>query len=68
VLGIIPDEFKQESNYELVYGLVRLLIEMRTEARAAKDFKRSDQIRDQLLALGVVLEDGRGGTTYRLTK
>ena len=68
VLGIISDEFKQESNYELVDGLVRMLIEMRTEARRAKDFKRSDQIRDQLAALGVVLEDGRDGTTYRLTQ
>ena len=68
VLGVIPDEFKQESNFELVDGLVRMLIEMRKEARQAKDFKRSDQIRDQLAALGVVLEDGRGGTTYRLTK
>ncbi len=68
VLGIIPNEFTQESNYELVDGLVRMLIEMRKDARAAKDFKRSDQIRDQLLALGVVLEDGRGGTTFRLTK
>jgi cysteinyl-tRNA synthetase len=68
VLGIIPDEFKQESNYELVDGLVQLLIEMRKDARAAKDFKRGDQIRDQLAALGVVLEDGRSGTTYRLTK
>jgi cysteinyl-tRNA synthetase len=68
VLGIIPDEFKQESNYELVDGLVRMLIEMRKDARQAKDFKRSDQIRDQLAALGVVLEDGRGGTAYRLTK
>jgi cysteinyl-tRNA synthetase len=68
VLGIIPGEFKQESNYELVDGLVRMLIEMRKDARAAKDFKRSDQIRDQLLALGVVLEDGRGGTAFRLTK
>ena len=68
VLGVIPDEFKQESNFELVDGLVRLLIDMRKEARQAKDFKRSDQIRDQLAALGVVLEDGRGGTAYRLTK
>jgi cysteinyl-tRNA synthetase len=68
VLGIIPDEFKQESNFELVDGLVRMLIEMRKEARQARDFQRSDQIRDQLAALGVVLEDGRGGTTYRLTK
>jgi cysteinyl-tRNA synthetase len=68
VLGIIPDEFKQESNFELVDGLVRMLIEMRKDARQAKDFKRSDQIRDQLAALGVVLEDGRSGTAYRLTK
>lgn len=68
VLGIIPDTFTPESNFELVDGLVRLLIELRKEARAAKDFKRSDQIRDQLAALGVVLEDGRGGTIYRLTK
>ncbi len=68
VLGIIPDELKQESNYELVDGLVRMLIDMRKDARQAKDFKRSDQIRDQLAALGVMLEDGRGGTTYRLTK
>jgi cysteinyl-tRNA synthetase len=68
VLGVIPDEFKQESNFELVDGLVRMLIEMRKDARQAKDFKRSDQIRDQLAALGVVLEDGRGGTAYRLTK
>jgi len=68
VLGVIPDEFKQESDYELVDGLVRMLIEMRKDARQAKDFQRSDRIRDQLAALGVALEDGRGGTTYRLTK
>ena len=47
---------------------VRMLIDMRMDARQAKDFNRSDQIRDQLAALGVMLEDGRGGTTYRLTK
>ncbi len=68
VLGIIPDEFKQEANSELVDGLVRMLIDLRTGARRAKDFTRSDQIRDRLAALGVVLEDGRDGTTYRLTR
>ncbi len=45
-----------------------MLIDLRTEARQVKDFKRGDQIRDQLAALGVALEDGRGGTTYRLTR
>ncbi|HEY4721002.1 MAG TPA: cysteine--tRNA ligase [Anaerolineae bacterium] len=68
VLGVIPDEFKQESNYEVLDGLVQMLIELRAEARAAKDFKRSDQIRDRLAALGVVLEDSRSGTGWRLTK
>jgi cysteinyl-tRNA synthetase len=68
VLGIIPDEFQPESNAELLDGLVRMLIEMRKEARAAKDFKRSDMIRDRLAELGVTLEDGRDGTIWRLNK
>ncbi|HZY45881.1 MAG TPA: cysteine--tRNA ligase [Anaerolineae bacterium] len=68
VLGIIPDEFKPESNAELLDGLVRMLTELRTEARATKDFKRGDQIRDQLAELGVTLEDSRDGTTWRLNK
>jgi cysteinyl-tRNA synthetase len=68
VLGVIPDRFQQETNAELLDGLVRMLIDLRREARTAKDFKRSDQIRDQLAEIGVLLEDGRDGTTWRLTK
>jgi len=41
------------------------LIEQRREARANKDFAASDQIRDDLAAQGIVLEDGAGGTTWR---
>ncbi|MBL6946897.1 MAG: cysteine--tRNA ligase [Rhodospirillales bacterium] len=41
------------------------LIVARAEARKAKDFARSDQIRDDLAAKGVVLEDGPDGTTWR---
>ncbi len=41
------------------------LIEERQAARAAKDFARSDQIRDELAAQGVVLEDAGGKTTWR---
>jgi len=37
----------------------------RESARAAKDFVMSDQIRDELLALGIVLEDSINGTTWR---
>jgi cysteinyl-tRNA synthetase len=42
------------------------LIEARLAARAAKDWAASDQIRDQLSAMGVLLEDAKGVTTWRL--
>jgi len=47
-------------------GLVNMLIGMRNEARANKNFALSDQIRDQLLALGIQLKDGKEGTTFLL--
>jgi cysteinyl-tRNA synthetase len=42
------------------------LIELRKSARENKDFATSDQIRDQLAALGIQLKDGKEGTTYSL--
>jgi cysteinyl-tRNA synthetase len=44
--------------------MVATLIRTREEARAARDFERADRIRDGLLALGVVLEDGADGTSW----
>ena len=44
---------------------IEALILARKEARAAKDFARADQIRAELLAKGVALEDGPKGTTWR---
>jgi cysteinyl-tRNA synthetase len=41
------------------------LVAARMAARKAKDFKESDRIRDELLALGVLLEDGPQGTSWR---
>jgi cysteinyl-tRNA synthetase len=45
--------------------LINLLIQKRSEARQAKDFARSDEIRDQLAAAGVELLDSADGTTWR---
>jgi cysteinyl-tRNA synthetase len=41
------------------------LIAKRLDARKAKDFKRSDAIRDELKSVGIVLEDGPQGTLWR---
>src|SRR6185436_16275999 len=44
------------------------LIAERAAARKARDFKRGDAIRDELLAKGVVLKDGAGGTTWSVVQ
>jgi cysteinyl-tRNA synthetase len=44
---------------------VEALIQERNEARKARNFKRSDEIRDQLLARGIILEDTPQGTVWK---
>jgi cysteinyl-tRNA synthetase len=44
------------------------LIEARAAARASKDFKESDRIRDELAAMGVVLKDSKDGTTWEIAR
>jgi cysteinyl-tRNA synthetase len=44
------------------------LIAERTAARARKDFKESDRIRDELAAMGVVIKDSKEGTTWEIAR
>jgi cysteinyl-tRNA synthetase len=66
VLGIVPATEVTSTNEQREDGLIRLLIALRKQARDEKQYARSDQIRDQLKALGVTLEDRPDGTTYRI--
>ncbi|ANF27113.1 cysteine--tRNA ligase [Stutzerimonas stutzeri] len=70
VLGILqmdPDTFLQAGAEGKVDATqVEALIAARLQARSDKNWAESDRIRDQLTAMGVVLEDGKGGTTWRL--
>ena len=65
VLGLENEKIADSSNDKLE-GTIQLLIEMRKQARENKNFALSDQIRDQLLALGIQLKDGKEGTTFSL--
>ncbi len=40
-----------------------MLLDARSAARKSKDFRKADRIRDELLALGIELEDKKDGTT-----
>ena len=68
ILGLLqqePKAFLQQGNAdEITAEQVEALIEERKAARANKDFARSDEIRDELAAAGVILKDGPEGTTW----
>lgn len=65
VLGLFNEE-NTNNNDSKLNEVVNLLINMRNEARANKDFAQSDYIRNQLAALGIELKDGKEGTTFNL--
>jgi cysteinyl-tRNA synthetase len=60
VLGIMAEEEK------MLPEDIEALIEERTQARKEKNFARADQIRDELDAKGILLEDGPQGTRWKL--
>jgi cysteinyl-tRNA synthetase len=48
--------------------IVETLLANRTAARARKDFRESDRIRDELAAMGVIIKDSREGTTWEIAR
>jgi len=66
IFDILGLETSTQSNSETdkLSGTVDVLIKLRQEARANKDFALSDKIRDELASLGIELKDGKEGTTF----
>jgi cysteinyl-tRNA synthetase len=64
VLGLMNEN--SQDNSEKINGVVELLIKLRKEARENKDWALSDQIRDELIELGIQLKDGKEGTTFSI--
>ena len=72
ILGIFMKPPKQSSNNEdstkILDGLMKLLIQVRTEARTKRDFAMSDSVRNGLTAIGITLQDGKEGTTWSIER
>ena len=64
VLGL--QNTAEEKGGDKLDEVMEMLIQMRAKARADKDWALSDQIRDQLAAVGIQLKDGPEGTSYSL--
>ena len=64
VLGIDLDEPDSNTDGDIA-PFVELLVNIRTELRAARQFALADKIRDELGELGVSLEDSGSGTEWR---
>jgi cysteinyl-tRNA synthetase len=73
VLGLLPSDgdvlTRMESHENVkdkVAPKVERLLDEREDARKAKDWARADEIRDELAGMGVVVEDGSDGATWRI--
>jgi cysteinyl-tRNA synthetase len=65
VLGLKPEEeFSGKGNQ--LEGVMQLLLDIRKSARDRKDWATSDKIRDELLKVGIVIKDGKEGTTWEM--
>ena len=65
VLGL-ENNAKSDSGTDKLSGAVDVLIRLRQDARANKDFTMSDKIRDELAEVGIQLKDGKDGTTFSI--
>jgi cysteinyl-tRNA synthetase len=67
VLGLVDTTEAADNDFgNKLSGTVELLIKLRAEARANKDFATSDKIRDELIELGIQLKDGKEGTSFTI--
>ena len=64
ILNHNADEYLKQGS-DLSESEISKKIDQREAARNSKDFAMSDQIRDELLELGIILEDSANGTTWR---
>jgi cysteinyl-tRNA synthetase len=66
VLGILPEGIKTSAGSDHTSDLMNLLIDLRKQARIERNFAFSDKLRDELDKIGIMLEDAKGGTSWKV--
>lgn len=68
LLGIIPEESDMREGDELITNLINLLVNVRHELRARREYELADRIREALRHLGIDVRDRTDGTIWILSK
>lgn len=64
ILGLLDEETTAGGNNQALDQAMALILDIRQDARANKDWGTSDKIRDALKAAGIVVKDGKDGTSW----
>ena len=67
IMGLVPEK-RVPGDQELTVELIKLLLQMRTDARKNKDFDMADRIRDEMARLGVEVMDTKDGFEWKLNR
>ncbi len=66
LLGLVDERASDSSSYDAFAGAIDLLLDIRSQAKANKDWATSDQIRDKLTELGFVIKDTKDGAEWQI--
>jgi cysteinyl-tRNA synthetase len=65
VLGL--EDITEQSSGQKLDDVINILLDLRMQARADRDFSLSDAIRDKLASAGIEVKDGKDGSSYRIS-
>ena len=68
IFGLKAEDQSTSGNSEVLNEVVDLLMKLRAEAKANKDWTTSDKIRNELLTIGFYIKDGKDGVSWELKK
>jgi cysteinyl-tRNA synthetase len=68
IFGLKSEDQVGSGNSEVLNEVVDLLMKLRADAKANKDWATSDKIRNELAAIGFDIKDGKDGVTWELKK